>query len=217
MLNRLLRDTKASTIVEFAICLPVMCIMFLGSFIVVDLVACNRKVSVAARTLTDLASRSLSPSAITSNPSGTDATSLMTAAAITLVPYSKVNATENLALLRVCDATHAYVIWSQAANYTATGTVTPATPALTAASLSSTSVVTVPANMITTPLVPTSPDGSNICANFSTGTSTKVQVGTSGGYLFVAEVDYPYQPLVGLGWTTTVQLGTILYMSPRLS
>jgi Flp pilus assembly protein TadG len=216
MLRRLLRDTQASLIVEFAICLPVLCIMFLGSYIVVDLIACNRKVAVATRTLTDLAARSLSPSSITSSPSGTDATSVMTAAALTLIPYSNVNATENLALLRVCDATHAYVIWSQAVAYTAAGASTPATPVLTAGSLSSNSVVTVPANMITSPIVPTSPDGSNVCSNFSTGTSTKTQVGTAGGYLFVAEVDYPYQPLVGLGWTTTVPLGTILYMSPRL-
>jgi hypothetical protein len=217
MLTRLLRDSRASVLIEFAICLPVLVTMYIGSYIVVDEVACSRKVAIATRTLTDLLARSISPSATTSNPAGTDATSLMTAAAITLTPYSNVNATENVALLRVCDASHAYVIWSQAVTYTASGTSASATPALTAGSLSANSVVTVPTSMITSPLVPSSPDGSDVCSNFGTTTSTMTQVGTAGGYLFLSEVDYAYQPLTGFGFPTSVPLGTILYMSPRLT
>ena len=203
-------------IVEFAICLPVLAVMYIGSYIVADEVSCSRKVSIATRTLTDLVSRSLSPSATTSNPAGTDATALMTAAALTLAPYSAVNATENASLLRVCDSTHAFVIWSQAIAHDAAGRSTVATPALTAASLSASSVVAVPANMITTPMVPASPDASNVCQNFATGTASKVQVGTAGGYLFVAEVDLAYQPMTGFGFPATIALGNVLYMSPRL-
>ncbi len=219
MLRHLLRDTGASTILEFAICLPVLTLLYIGSYIVVDEVACSQKAAIATRTLTDLLSRSLSPSAIVSNPSGTDATALMTAAAITLTPYSPVNATENVALLRVCDSSHAYVIWSQAITYKANGTSQAATPALTAGSLTSNSVVSLPANMLTSssPLTPTSPDGSNICQNFGTGTSTKIQAGTAGGFLFLAQVDFAYVPMTGFGFPTSIKLGNILYMSPRLS
>ena len=217
VLTRLLRSTQASVAIEFAICLPVLVVMYIGSYIVVDEVSCSRRVAVATRTLTDLVSRSISPTAVVANPAGTDATALMSAAAITLTPYSNVNATENVALLRVCDATHAYVVWSQAVAYSASGTSISATPALTAGSLSSTSVVTVPTNMITSPMVPVSPDSSNICTNYSTGTSTKVQVGTAGGYLFLAQFDYAYVPLVGFGFPTSIAMGNILYMSPRLN
>ena len=217
MLSRLCRNRQASVAIEFAVCLPVMVTMYIGSYIVADEVACNRRVTIATRTLTDLVSRSLSPSAVAANPAGTDATALMSAATLTLVPYSNVNATENVALLRVCDASHAYVIWSQAVNYSASGTATATTPALTAATLTSSSVISVPANMITTPMVPTSPDSSNVCSNFATGTANTVQVGTAGAYLFVSEVDFAYQPLIGFGFPTTIALGNMLFMSPRLS
>ena len=217
MLRRLLRDTRASAMLEFAIVLPVLAVLYIGSYVAVDEVACNRKVSVATRTLADLISRSLSPTAIASNPAGTDATAILTAAGITLTPYSTINVTENVALVRVCDATHAYVIWTQAINYNASNQATATTPVLTASSLSSASVITLPANLTTTPSVPTSPDGSDVCQNYSTGTANKVQVGTAGAFLFLAEVDFTYQPLQGFGFPATVPLGNIIYMNPRLT
>jgi hypothetical protein len=71
--------------------------------------------------------------------------------------------------------------------------------------------------MVTTPSVPTSPDGSDVCQNYGATTAQKTQVGTAGGFLFVAEVDYTYQPLPGFGFPATVPLSTILYMNPRLT
>jgi Flp pilus assembly protein TadG len=216
MLKRLLRDESASVLLEFAICLPVLITVYIGSYTVSDIAACNRKLSVAARTLTDLVSRGLSPSAVTSNPTGTDASFYMSAAVVTLTPYGRGSATEQVALLRICDSSHAYVVWSQAQTQTDQGTATKATPALTAGSLSATSVVNVPSSMITSPMVPTSPDGSDICTNYSAGTAQTVQLGTAGGYLFVSEVDYTYTPLAGFGFATSIPLGYSLYMSPRL-
>lgn len=217
MLRRLLGDTRASAMLEFAICLPVLAVLYIGSYVAVDEVSCSRKVSVATRTLADLLSRSLSPTAIASNPSGTDATAILNAAVITLTPYSSYHATENVALVRICDATHAYVIWSQAVTYNSSGQSSSATPVLTASSLTSNSVIALPANMTTTPSVPTSPDGSDVCQNFSASTAQTTQVGTVGGFLFLAEVDYTYQPLPGFGFPATVPLGNILYMNPRLT
>ncbi len=90
------------------------------------------------------------------------------------------------------------------------------TPLLTAGTLSAKSVVTIPSNMVTSPMVPTSPDGSNICTNYNSGSANTVQVGTAGGYLFVSQVDYTYTPAVAYGFSTTIPLGYMLYMSPRL-
>jgi Flp pilus assembly protein TadG len=225
MLNRLAliwRDSSGAAMFEFVICLPVLCLLYIVSYAVADVVSCSRKVTVATRTLTDLVSRSLSPSAIASNPSGTDATSLLSAAALTLTPYSADKATENVALVRVCDSSHAYVIWTQAVTFSGT-TTSAATPILTAGSLSSQSVISLPTGMVTTPMIPTSPDGSDVCNNYSTSTSTTTQVGTSGSFIFLAEVDYTYAPLdsgtqlTAFGFPATVPLGTILYMTPRLT
>jgi Flp pilus assembly protein TadG len=216
MLRRLLGDTRASAMLEFAIVLPVLAVLYIGSYLAIDEVSCSRKVSIATRTLVDLMSRSYSPSVIASSPSSTDATAILTAAGITLTPYSTSHAVENVALVRICDATHAYVIWTQAITYDSSGNAKSTTPVLTAGSLSSSSVIALPANMTTTPSVPTSPDGSDVCQNYSATTAQKTQVGTAGGYLYLAEVDYTYQPLPGFGFPATVPLSTILYMNPRL-
>ena len=225
MLNRLRQigaDSSGAAMFEFVICLPVLILLYVVSYAVADVVSCSRKVTIATRTLNDLVSRSLSPTAIASNPSGTDATSLMSAAALTLTPYSSDKATENVALVRVCDSSHAYVIWTQAVTFTS-GATNAATPILTAGALSSKSVISLPSGMVTTPMVPTSPDGSNVCNNFATGTSTTTQVGTAGTFIFLAEVDYTYVPfdsgkqLNMFGFQASVPLGAILYMTPRLT
>ena len=217
MLIRLLRDTHASVIVEFTICLPVLFSFYVCGYLVSDQIACSRKVSVAARTLTDLLTRGLSPSAIYSNPAATDATSYMSASVITLTPYSIGHASEQVALLRVCDAQNAYVVWSQGQTQTSTGTVTAATPALVAGQMSANSVVPIPANMITAPMIPVSPDGSNVCTNYNTGTAQTTQLGTSGGFLFVSQLTYSYQPAFNYGFPTIIPMSEAIYMSPRLN
>lgn len=215
MLRRLLADRSGSAMLEFAIVLPVMALVYLGGYELSDMISCNRKFGIAARSLTDLASRSLSPTSIVASPSGTSGTAYMSAAAITLTPYSQANATEQMALLRVCDATHAYVIWSAAQTQSSTGTATSITPSLTAGTLTSASVVTIPTGMITTPMIPTSPDGTDVCSNFGTSTSTNYQAGTVGGFLFYGQVAYSYTSLPKYILTSTIPMGYIFYMSPR--
>jgi Flp pilus assembly protein TadG len=234
MLTRLIRDTRATAMLEFAICLPVLMTLYFASYMVADVISCDRKVSIAARTLTDLLARGLSPSAITSNPAGTDATPYMSAAIITLTPYGIGHATEQVALLRICSPTQAYVVWSQAQTQDGSGNVTAATPVLTAPSAGATptaaNIVNLPTNMVTStsysttnvttnaaPWVPNAPTG--ICTNYTapTGTPTTAtaQVGTAGGYLFVSEVDYTYAPAIDTA--ATVPLSYHSYMSPRLN
>jgi Flp pilus assembly protein TadG len=219
MLTRLARDTNASVILEFAIALPLLLTLYIGSYTITDLIACNRKVGIAARTLVDLLSRGQSPSGIAASPSTFSATSYMNASVITLTPYGVARATEDVALLRVCDATHGYVIWSQAQTQDGAGTVTATTPSETAGKLNASSVVPIPATMIPSgsPLIPTSPDGSNICTNYAPGTSTTTQVGTAGGYMFVGQVSYTYMPAMTYGFTSVIPLSYYIYMVPRLS
>jgi Flp pilus assembly protein TadG len=217
MLIRLLRDRSGSSMIEFAILLPTLLLLYLGGYELSDMIACNRKVGIAARSLADLASRSLSPSAVTSSPSSASGTAFMSAAAITLTPYNQANAEEQIALVRVCDATHAYVIWANAQTQTATGTVTAATPSLTAGTLTAASVISLPSNMITSPMVPTSPDGSDVCYNFQPSTTNTYQVGTTGGFLFVGQLAYSYTSLPQWFLTSTYPMGYTIYMSPRLN
>jgi Flp pilus assembly protein TadG len=203
MLRRLIGQREGVAMVEFAVVLPVMLVLFLGCFVVSDMISCYRKVTSTTRAVTDLVSRNVSPSA--GQPT-TTLTTYMTSAELVLSPFNASNATLQISNLRVCDATHAYVVWSQAQ----TGT-TSATPSLTAGT-----VVTIPTNLITSPMVPTSPDGSDVCNN-TTSSSTKTQVGTAGGYLFFGQVAYAYTPAISYGALTTTNMGDQIYMSPRLN
>ncbi len=216
MLTRLARDTQAAVLIEFAICAPILLILYLGAYAASDLVACNRKVAIATRALVDLTSRNMSPSAITGSPGAAWGTTYLSASAIALLPYSSANATEEIALLRVCDATHAYVIWTQAQTQSSTGTATAATPTLTAGTLTAASVITLPSGLIDASMVPVSPDSSNVCSNFATGTATRYQVGKAGGYLFAGAIRYSYVPPINYLITTPANLGNTFYMSPRI-
>jgi Flp pilus assembly protein TadG len=223
VLKRFTRNTRGAVIVEFAICLPVLLLMYSGGSFVSDMIACNRKVTIATRSLVDLVTRTTSPAIVYNNPQNANAVSYLSASAIVLSPYKLDNATEQVSLLRVCDATHAYVVWTQAQTQSADGsTVTPTTSTHTAGTLptneaqSANTVISIPASMITSPMVPTSPDGSNVCANLSVGTSTKIQVGTVGGWLYTGNVKYNFTPSFSYLPIGTTALTHTIYMVPRL-
>ena len=224
MLKRLYHDARGVVIIEFALVLPVMLTMYLGAYVVSDMVACNRKVTVAATTLADLISRNMAPSGIAAAPATTSATSYLSGGALVLSPYPLSGATETITLLRVCSTTQAYVVWSQSQTQDNAGTVltAPITPGSTAAP----TVVTLPAGLLTPlsgsstyyPLAPTSTTSSNtnvnICANISGSSSTPV-VGSTGAYLFVGTVRYSYTPAISYTTITTTQMANSIYMSPR--
>lgn len=212
---RVLRDNGGAVAIEFAICLPVLLTLYIAGFNLADIISCNRKVVIANRTVGDLLSRSVSPSAVASSPTSFDASSIMDAASITLTPYSKTNATLYTALLRVCDSTRAYVIVSKAAKWDSAGAIQSATPLLSGGTLSATSVVTLPSGIITADMVPASPDGSNVCTNFAAGTATKTQIGTAGALIYTTSSVYTYQSLSHLGLGRAVTLSDTSYVLPR--
>lgn len=223
LLRRSSDGVRGSVLAEFAISLPVLLLLYIGGYAVSDMIACNRKVATATRSLTDLVSRTMSPTIIYNAPQDANATSYLSASAVVLSPYQLSNSTQQISLLRVCDATHAYVVWTQAQTQNADGsTVTSTTSNQTAGTLPAaqtqlaSSVVSIPANMVTTPIIPVSPDGSNVCSNLAPGTSTKTQVGTSGGWLFRGQIIYKYVPGVSYLAATSTTLGATIYMTPRL-
>ncbi len=110
------RDRSGTAMIEFAILAPVLFLMYTGSFVISDMVTCGRKVSLAARTITDLTSQygSVSPS---------DLTAVLSNSAYVLAPYNSSNATLTISEVQVTDASHATVVWSQSQinNQTAAG------------------------------------------------------------------------------------------------
>jgi hypothetical protein len=168
----------------------------------------------------------MSPTIIYNAPQSADATSYLSASAVVLSPFKLNNAAEQISLLRVCDATHAYVVWTQAQTQTADGsTVIATTSNQTAGTLPANeaqpanSVVSIPSNMVTAPAIPVSPDGSNVCSNLAAplpGNSNKTQVGTAGGWLFMSQITYNYTPGISILSLPARQLTDTIYMLPRL-
>jgi Flp pilus assembly protein TadG len=223
MLKRFTQNICGAVIVEFAICLPVLLLLYTGGCSLSDMIACKRKVIIATRSLVDLVSRTTSPAIIYNNPQSANAKSYLSASAVVLWPYKLNNANEQVSLLRVCDATHAYVVWTQAQTQNIDGSTVTGTNSEQAAGTlpaneaqAANSVVSIPSNMITSTMVPASPDGSNVCANLAIGNNTKTQVGTAGGWLYMGKITYDFTPAVSFIPITTTALTHTIYMVPRL-
>lgn len=223
MLKRFAQDSRGAVIIEFAFCLPVALLLYTGGCCLSDMLSCSRKVTVATRALADLASRTMSPTIVYNDPGSANAKSYLSASAVVLTPYKLNKGTQQVSLLRICDATHAYVVWAQAQTQNADGSVvTPTTPDQTPGTLptpgtqTTANIVSIPSSMVTSTMIPTSPDGSNVCANLAPGTSTKTQVGTSGGWLYMSKITYNFTPVVSFIPITTTPLTHTIYMTPRL-
>jgi Flp pilus assembly protein TadG len=79
-ITSLRRDQRGVSAVEFAMLLPLMVTLYLGSVEVSQGVAINRKVTLTARTVADLASQ-------VASVSNTDMTNLLNAAKAVIAPY----------------------------------------------------------------------------------------------------------------------------------
>jgi len=209
-LRRLARDRGGVVMVEFAFVLPLLVLMLLGSFVISDMITCYRKVTVTTRALADMISRSVIPD--TSLPPTLQAPSsiatYLNSAGLVMTPYATSNLTVQISELRVCDASHAYVLWSQA--QTGSSAITP--------NQTAGSVVTIPTGLIPSgsPMIPTSADGSDVCNNTTAGTN-KTQVGWAGGYLYFAQVNYTYTPAVSYQKSGSTPMADSIYMIPRLN
>ena len=223
MVRKLLRDRSASVLVEFAIVLPILLTMFVGGFILTDMIATNRKVTIATRAITDMVSRSQPPSVVSAN---TDESTVAVAASLILLPRNLTYATETITLLRICNSSpaQAYVVWTQTVTQDNTGTVV--TDPITMGSQSNPTIVNLPANEIAPipgtnyyPLAPATTSAGpniNICPN-TTGSGNTPLVGSAGAYLFFGQINYSYHPLFQFQGFGITPMSDSIYMSPRLS
>ena len=119
-------------LVEFAIALPVLFIMYAGTFVLADELSCNRKVTITARSVADLTSRyaSLTPSSIST---------VMAASKQIMAPYNNGTTNVRVSELLVTSPTTATVVWSQTQ-----------TNATTSQGLANGSVYILPSNMAAT-------------------------------------------------------------------
>jgi Flp pilus assembly protein TadG len=114
--RRLQADTGGIAAVEFAMLLPLMLMIFFGTIQISMAVAVDRKVSLTARTLSDLISQTLASTAATS----TDFTNAFGITKAILSPYSNTPLKAIISQVYI-DQTSlvAKVVWSQASNATA--------------------------------------------------------------------------------------------------
>jgi len=227
--SKLARDARGAVMVEFAICLPVLILMYLGAYTISDMIAANRKVTIATRALADMLSRNISPTSVQANPGSATITasvaSYMSATAVVMLPYDMTKGTEQVSLLRVCDASHAWVVWTQAQTQTVgaapsyTITPVPTTSTATAGTLTSASVVSVPASMISTAMLPVNSSGATVsnCTAYGATTAAMPQLGSSGAYLYVGQIDYKYTPAISYNTVSVMPMADLIYMSPRLN
>jgi Flp pilus assembly protein TadG len=96
--------------VEFALVVPVLLVLYMGTIEVSDLIAVDRRINVVAGTMGDLVART---DGCISNSTITD---YFKASEGIIVPYSKTPLKQTVAFLTVTSAGVATVTWSQAYN-----------------------------------------------------------------------------------------------------
>jgi Flp pilus assembly protein TadG len=126
--RRLSADTSGMVAVEFVLTLPLMLMIFFGTIQISTAVAVDRKVSIAARTLSDLISQ-----APTTGVSDTDFTNAFGLTTAILSPYANAPLQAIISEVYIAPTSlTATVIWSKATNATpraTDSTVTTLVPA----------------------------------------------------------------------------------------
>lgn len=177
-LLRFRRDRRGVAAVEFALLLPVMLTLYIGSVEVTQNLTATRRVVLLARTLSDLTTQS--PKLAEAELNG-----IVAAATSVLAPLSMTPAKIRITSVAISPsgsadpnvANPASVCWSYHKNWSAHARGT---------TLDST---TIPASLRTEP-------------------------GTS---LIMAEVEYPYKPVIGYVLTGEVIMNERIFMRPRMS
>lgn len=120
-LRGIARDARGMAVVEFALCLPFLALLYLGSYQLMDGLACNRKVTVTTRAIADLTSQY-------STLSTANADQILAASAQILAPYNAANALFRVSQLYTDKNGITTVMWSRAKNGAALVTGATVTP-----------------------------------------------------------------------------------------
>lgn len=111
-LAKLARDERGVSAVEFAMLLPLMLTLYLGTVEVSQGIGADRKVTLTARTISDLVSQ-------VSGLSAADMTNSLNAASAVMAPYSDSNLKVTVSSVKIDANGSATVDWSATKNGTA--------------------------------------------------------------------------------------------------
>jgi Flp pilus assembly protein TadG len=111
--NRFFRANQGVAFVEFALLLPFMCLLYLGTVEVVPMISADRRVALTASTVANVTTQYATISASATMPD------ILNASADVLAPYSSSNATVVVSLITIDASGNATITWSQALNGTA--------------------------------------------------------------------------------------------------
>lgn len=109
--KRLRHDRRGMGVVEFALAAPLMILLYVGSFQLMDAISCYRKVSITDHTLADLATRQK-----TITPDQAD--NILAAARQVMAPYSTANTTLVITEIAIDKNGVPHVVWSRANDAT---------------------------------------------------------------------------------------------------
>lgn len=110
-LSRTLRDERGVSAVEFALLLPVMVTLYLGGAEISQGLTIDRKVTVVARTVADLAAQ-------VSSIDDADMANILAASSAVLAPYSSDNAKVTVSEISIDSNGKATIAWSDSKNGT---------------------------------------------------------------------------------------------------
>ena len=108
-LTDFIADARGLSAVEFALLLPLMLTLYLGSVEVSNGVAADRKVSITARTVADLASRM-------TTINNSDMTNILNASSAVVAPYSVSNLIVTVSEVGIDANGNATIKWSDSRN-----------------------------------------------------------------------------------------------------
>lgn len=170
-LRRFRRNDSGVAAVEFALILPFLLLLYMGSIEASSLFTVDRRIDVISTTTADLVARwNSDPAAIPSSTLG----DYFRASAGIITPYSTTGLTQVVSLLQVSPAGVAKVVWSCAFNG---GTA-----------LAVDSIYTLGEDM------------KNV---------------SKGGFLVASTARYPYKPLLGMVFTSAINLENEALFLPR--
>lgn len=103
-------DTRGVALIEFAITAPLLLLLYLGGYAALDALTCNRRVTLAARSVADLTSRY-------SGVSTSDLATIMGSTAQVMWPYdTSTGFGVRVSEVQVTSSSAATVVWSQGQN-----------------------------------------------------------------------------------------------------
>ena len=112
---RLIADRSGTSLVEFAVLLPLMLVMYFGSIQITDAISADRQVTLVASTVGEITSQY-------SNVATSDISNILSASSAVLAPFPAANATVTLSFVCIDANSKATILWSQSFQGTARAT-----------------------------------------------------------------------------------------------